>query len=192
MLQRSCSPLAGKGENGGKQPQQKAQFYKAQLVFKALSECKSCLFFFSLADNTIFKPHSIKLYIFVGEIAWLIIRLLNILNKLDICCGWWKLHRNKTAAFRSPCQREAGKQLQPLAAEWRKIRKIIIIIKGKKKTQQDLSKEKWVDDVRACTAQPRMLSHSSHTWCDLFNGVLGTPTWLSLLLGVSSAWWNCV
>lgn len=68
MLQRSCSPLAGKGENGGKQPQQKAQFYKAQLVFRALNECKSCLFVF-LADNTIFKSHSIKLYIFVGEIA---------------------------------------------------------------------------------------------------------------------------
>lgn len=62
-------------------------------------------------------------------------------------------------------------------------------VKGEKqKSQQDLSKEKWVDDVRVCTAQPRMLNRSSHTWCDLLNGVLGTSPlvflcfWGSLLL----------
>lgn len=56
----------GMGENSrNKRP----RFYKAQLVSRALNEHTKLFCFFFLADNAIFKPHSIKLYIFVGEIT---------------------------------------------------------------------------------------------------------------------------
>lgn len=44
-------------------------FYKAQLVSRALNEHTKLFCFFFLADNAIFKPYSIKLHIFVGEIT---------------------------------------------------------------------------------------------------------------------------
>lgn len=67
---REAAPhLAGKGGMGETSHNKRPQFYKAQVVFSTLNECKSFLGFFFLADNTIFKPRSIKLYIFVGAIA---------------------------------------------------------------------------------------------------------------------------
>lgn len=62
--------LLGRGGMGETSHNKRPQFYKAQVVFSALNERKRYFFlFFFLADNTIFKPHSIKLYIFVGAIA---------------------------------------------------------------------------------------------------------------------------
>jgi len=44
-------------------------FDKAQLVSRVLNELTKLFCFLLLADNAIFKAHSIKLYIFVGEIT---------------------------------------------------------------------------------------------------------------------------
>jgi len=42
---------------------------KACLLSRALNESTKLFCFIFLADNAIFKPHSMKLYIFVGEVA---------------------------------------------------------------------------------------------------------------------------